>query len=135
MALGSPQTGYTEWEAHNYWWKSVRLWVIPSPWLANVPVSAEVDTGRPGPKLAIFGELDALDIANHRIGQWHGPLLRSQRSVCCPAGHRCCPEGTRRTGWSVRRRDRLVAVPAEEMIQLAFREDLRKKGVIQVRGR
>ena len=67
-----PQTGYTEWDAHNYLvekyealgYKLVLAGKIPG--FGDIPgFYTDVDTGRPGPTLAIFGELDALDIANH----------------------------------------------------------------------
>ena len=101
----------------------------------NIPgFYTEVDTGRPGPKLAIFGELDALDIANH-------PESVNGMAHCC--GHN--GQSAALLGIAAALKEpgaldglcgtiRLVAVPAEEMIQLAFREDLRKKGVIQYMG-
>lgn len=130
-----PQTGYTEWEAHNYLVEKYEALGYTLTLAGNIPgFYTEVDTGRPGPKLAIFGELDALDIANH-------PESVNGMTHCC--GHN--GQSAALLGIAAALKEpgaldglcgsiRLVAVPAEEMIQLAFREDLRQKGVIQYMG-
>ncbi len=130
-----PQTGYTESEAHNYLVEKYEALGYSLTLAGNIPgFYTEVDTGRPGPKLAIFGELDALDIANH-------PESVNGMAHCC--GHN--GQSAALLGIAAALKEpgaldglcgtiRLVAVPAEEMIQLAFREDLRKKGVIQYMG-
>ncbi|MBQ1525110.1 MAG: hypothetical protein IIZ55_08285, partial [Firmicutes bacterium] len=67
-----PQVGYTEWQANEYLierfeamgYKLVRADQDPN--YGKIPgFYTDVDTGKPGPCLAIMGELDALDIANH----------------------------------------------------------------------
>ena len=130
-----PQTGYTEWEAHNYL-KDAFLklgYTLTEP--GDIPgFFTDVDTGRPGPKLCIMGELDALDIANH-------PESVNGMTHCC--GHHA--QGAALLGIAAALKEpgaldgmsgsiRLMMVPAEEMIQLAFREELRKKGVIHYMG-
>ena len=61
-----PQTGYTEWEAHNYLKEQYEALGYRLTEAGDIPgFTAEIDTGRPGPTVAVFGELDALDIANH----------------------------------------------------------------------
>ncbi|MBR2829241.1 MAG: amidohydrolase [Solobacterium sp.] len=136
-----PQTGYTEWDAHNYLvekyealgYKLVLAGKIPG--FGDIPgFYTDVDTGRPGPTLAIFGELDALDIANH-------PESVNGMTHCC--GHHA--QSAVLLGLAAAFKEpgaldglcgkiRLIAVPAEEMIQLTFREELRKKGVINYMG-
>jgi len=136
-----PQTGYTEWQAHNYLvekfqelgYELVLAGEIKG--FGNIPgFYTDVTTGRPGPTLAIFGELDALDIANH-------PESVDGMTHCC--GHH--GQAAALLGIAAALKEpgaldglcgtiRLIAVPAEEMIQLAFREDLRKKGVISYMG-
>ena len=130
-----PQTGYTEWEAHNYL-KDAFLklgYTLTEP--GDIPgFFTDIDTGRPGPKLCIMGELDALDIANH-------PESVNGMTHCC--GHHA--QGAALLGIAAALKEpgaldgmsgsiRLMMVPAEEMIQLAFREELRKKGVIHYMG-
>ena len=50
-----PQTGYTEWEAHNYLVEKYEALGYTLTLAGNIPgFYTEVDTGRPGPKLAIW---------------------------------------------------------------------------------
>ncbi len=136
-----PQTGYTEWEAHEYLkeqyerlgYQLVMAGKIPG--FGEIPgFYTDVDTGRPGPTLAIFGEMDALDIADH-------PESVNGMAHCC--GHNAQSAALLGVAAALKApgaldglcgRIRLIAVPAEEMIQLSFREELRKKGVIHYLG-
>ena len=136
-----PQTGFTEWDAHNYLvekFKELGYDLVLAgeiPGFGNIPgFYTDADTGKPGPVLAVFGELDALDIANH-------PESVNGMTHCC--GHH--GQAAALLGLAAALKEpgsldglcgviRLIAVPAEEMIQLAFREELRKKGVISYMG-
>ena len=130
-----PQTGYTEWEAHNYLVEKFEALGYTLTLAGNIPgFYTDIDTGKPGPKLCIMGELDALDIANH-------PESVNGMTHCC--GHH--GQVAALLGIAAAMKEpgaldglsgsiRLMAVPAEEMIQLAFREELRKQGVIGYMG-
>lgn len=130
-----PQTGYTEWEAHQYLKERFESLGYSLTLAGDIPgFYTDVDTGIPGPKLCIMGELDALDIANH-------PESVNGMTHCC--GHH--GQGAALLGMAAALKEpgalegmsgsiRLMAVPAEEMIQLAFREQLRQKGVIRYLG-
>lgn len=130
-----PQTGYTEWEAHEYLAEKFAALGYTLHCAGDIPgFYADIETGKPGPKLCIMGELDALDIANH-------PESVNGMAHCC--GHHA--QGAALLGVAAALQApgaleglcgsiRLMAVPAEEMIQLAFREELRKKGVIHYLG-
>ncbi len=130
-----PEVGFTEWESHNYLkarWEEMGYKVIEA---GNIPgFYADLDTGRPGPTLCIMGELDALDIANH-------PCSVNGKNHSC--GH--CAQGAAMLGVAaglagehaldgLSGKIRLMMVPAEEMIQLPFREELRQKGIIHFIG-
>ena len=136
-----PQTGYTEWEAHNYLvvkyeelGYEVKL-AGKIPGFGDIPgFWADLDTGKPGPTVAVFGELDALDIANH-------PESVNGMTHCC--GHNGQSAALLGLAAALKEpgaldglcgRIRLIAVPAEEMIQLPFREELRKQGIISYMG-
>lgn len=136
-----PQTGYTEWEAHNYLVEKYQE-LGYEPVLAgkiegfgDIPgFYVDVNTGREGPVLAVFGELDALDIANH-------PESVNGMTHCC--GHHAQSAALLGLAAALKEENaldglcgtiRLIAVPAEEMIQLNFREELRQKGVIKYLG-
>lgn len=137
-----PQTGYTEWIANEYLiekfealgYKLVRA--DQDPKYGKIPgFYTDVDTGRPGPTLCIMGELDALDIANHP---------ESVNGMCHSCGHNAQAAtmlglaATLKTDPSIldglSGKIRLMLVPAEEMIQLAFRSNLIKEGTISYMG-
>ncbi|MBQ1888786.1 MAG: amidohydrolase [Firmicutes bacterium] len=136
-----PQVGYTEWQANEYLierfeamgYKLVRADQDPN--YGKIPgFYTDVDTGKPGPCLAIMGELDALDIANH-------PESVNGMTHCC--GHHAQASGMLGVAAALKEpgaldglsgKIRLMLVPAEEMIQLAYREELRKKGTISYMG-
>ena len=130
-----PQTGYTEWEAHQYLKERFEALGYSLTLAGDIPgFYTDVDTGRPGPKLCIMGELDALDIANH-------PESVNGMTHCC--GHH--GQGAALLGMAAALKEpgalegmsgsiRLMAVPAEELIEIGFREELRKQGVIKYFG-
>lgn len=130
-----PETGYTEWESHKYLkekWEELGYEVKEA---GNIPgFYADVDTGRPGPTLCIMGELDALDLDTH-------PEAVNGKAHAC--GH--AAQGAAMLGVAAGLKGehaldglsgkiRLMMVPAEEAIQIPFREELRKKGVIRYYG-
>ena len=57
----NPETGYREWKTHRYL-KDIFLSLgYELTEAGNIPgFCAEVDTGRPGPTVLVFGEMDAL---------------------------------------------------------------------------
>ena len=130
-----PQTGYTEWEANDY--LAVRFEALGYELnrAGNIPgFVTDIDTGKPGPMLAIMGELDALDIANHP---------ESVNGMTHACGHHCQASGMLAVAAALKEpgaldglsgKIRLMLVPAEEMIQLEFREELRQKGIIKYNG-
>lgn len=126
-----PQTGFTEWEANGYLTEKFESLGYTLTQAGNIPgFYTDIDTGKPGPTLCIMGELDALDIANH-------PESVNGMTHCC--GHHA--QGAALLGVAAALKEpgalnglcgkiRLMMVPAEEMIQLGFREELRKEGTI-----
>ncbi|MBE6884380.1 MAG: amidohydrolase [Ruminococcaceae bacterium] len=130
-----PQTGYTEWEAHAYLKERFEKLGYILTEAGDIPgFYTDLDTGKQGPTLCIMGELDALDIAGH-------PESVNGMTHCC--GHH--GQGAALLGIAAALKEpgaldglcgkiRLMAVPAEEMIQLGFREELRKKGIIKYFG-
>ncbi len=130
-----PEVGYTEWQTNAYMLEKFREYGYEPIEAGNIPgFYVDLDTGRPGPTLAIMGELDALDIAGH-------PESVNGQTHCC--GHNCqCAEmvgiaaALKEPGAldGLSGRIRLMLVPAEEMIQLEFRKGLIEKGVIHYLG-
>ena len=130
-----PEVGYTEWQTHAYLLEKFRSYGYDPIEAGNIPgFYVDLDTGRPGPCLAIMGELDALDIAAH-------PESVNGMTHCC--GHNCqCAEmvgiaaALSEPGAldGLSGKIRLMLVPAEEMIQLEFRKGLMEKGIIKYLG-
>ena len=130
-----PEVGYTEWQTNAYLLEKFRSYGYEPVEAGDIPgFYVDIDTGRPGPCLAIMGELDALDIANH-------PESVNGMTHCC--GHNCqCAE---MVGIAAALSEpgaldglcgkiRLMLVPAEEMIQLEFRKGLIDEGKIKYLG-
>ncbi|MBR5981254.1 MAG: amidohydrolase, partial [Firmicutes bacterium] len=130
-----PEVGYTEWQTNAYMLEKFKGYGYSPVEAGDIPgFYVDLDTGRPGPTLAIMGELDALDIANH-------PESVNGMTHCC--GHNCqCAEmiGIAAALTEPGAMDgmcgkiRLLLVPAEEMIQLEFRKGLIDKGIIKYLG-
>ena len=130
-----PQTGFTEWQANEYLTEKFESLGYTLTQAGNIPgFYTDLDTGRPGPTLCIMGELDALDIANH-------PESVNGMTHCC--GHHAQCAALLGVAAALKQpgaldgmcgKIRLMVVPAEEMIQLGFRENLRKEGTIAFFG-
>ena len=130
-----PQTGFTEWDAHGFLAEKFRALGYELIEAGSIPgFYTDIETGKPGPKLCIMGELDALDVANH-------PQSVNGMAHCC--GH--CAQAAYMLGLAHAFREpgvldnfsgsiRLMLVPAEELIQIGFREQLREDGVITYMG-
>lgn len=130
-----PQTGYTEWEADGYLSSRFEEMGYSLTRAGNIPgFYTDIDTGKPGPTIAVMGELDALDIANHPEsvnGMTHCCGHHAQGAAMLPLAHALKEESALD---GLCGKIRLMLVPAEEMIQLPFRESLIKKGVIKYLG-
>ncbi len=130
-----PEVGYTEWQTNAYLLDKFRSYGYDPVEAGDIPgFYVDLDTGLPGPTLAIMGELDALDIAAH-------PESVNGMAHCC--GHNCqCAEmvgiaaALSEPGAldGLCGRIRLMLVPAEEMIQLEFRKGLIEQGKIKYLG-
>lgn len=133
----SPETGYKEWKTTAYMEKIFEDLGYSLVKAGNIPgFYTDLETGKPGPKVAILGELDSLAVASH-------PDADPETKAVHACGHnvQCAvlagvaaalkqPGALDGLCGSIR----LMAVPAEEMIQIGFREELRKKGIIHYFG-
>lgn len=132
-----PETGYKEWKSHAYLAEQFEALGYILEKAGNIPgFTAEVDTGREGPTVAVFGELDGLIVPTH-------PEADPETGAVHACGH--CQQGAALLGLAAALKEpgaldcwcgkiRLVAVPAEELIEIPFREQLRKDGVIRYFG-
>ena len=133
----NPETGYREWKTHAYLAGIFRDLGYPLTEAGDIPgFYTVVDTGRPGPEVLIFGEMDGLIVPTH-------PEADPQTGAIHACGHAAQCAALVGIAAALREpgaldglcgRIRLCAVPAEELIEIAFRLELRKKGVIRYMG-
>lgn len=133
----NPETGYREWKTHAYLEEAFAKLGYELTLAGDIPgFTAMVDTGRPGPTIAVFGELDSLICNAH-------PEADPETGAVHACGH-CCQTAAL-LGLAAALKEPgaldamcgkilLVAVPAEELIEVEYREQLRKKGIIRYFG-
>lgn len=133
----NPETGYKEWKTHGYMDAVFRDLGYELTLAGNIPgFTAEIDTGKEGPTIAVFGEMDALICGTH-------PEADAQTGAVHSCGH--CAQTAALIGLAAALKEegaldglcgkiRLVAVPAEELIEVEYREELRKQGIIKYFG-
>ena len=133
----NPETGYKEWKTHAYLKDLYEKLGYRLTEFGDIPgFYTDIDTGRPGPCLAVFGEMDALIVPTH-------PECDPETGAVHACGHNCQSAALyglaagltapgARDGLSGR--IRLIAVPAEELIELEYRQSLIDRGVIRFCG-
>lgn len=133
----NPESGFREWKTTAYMEKKFEELGYTLVKAGNIPgFYADLDTGRPGPKIAILGEQDSLIVGNH-------PDADPETSAVHACGHhaQCAillgvaaalkePGALDGMCGSIR----FMSVPAEELIELGYREELRKQGIIKYFG-
>lgn len=133
----NPEPGYREWKTHAYLEEEFAKLGYELTLAGDIPgFTAEVDTGRPGPTVAVFGEMDSLIVRTH-------PDADPQTGAVHACGH-CC-QAAALLGLAAALKEPgaldglcgkilLVVVPAEELIELEYRSELRNKGIIRYFG-
>lgn len=129
----NPETGYREWKTHNYLkaqFEQLGYTVVEA---GNIPgFYADIDTGKEGPMLVIFGEMDGLIIPEHpecdpKTGAVHACGHVAQVAALVGVAAALKEEGALD---GLCGKVRLVAVPAEEGIEVDFRRKLVEDGII-----
>lgn len=150
----NPETGFREWKTHEYLTGVFKSLGLEPKTFERIPDSVAIksaedgkdrvfgkipgfyvdfDTGRPGPRLAIFAEMDGLLIPTHpecdsRTGAVHACGHHAQcAALVGVAAGLSAPHALDGLSGAIR----LIVVPAEEGIENDFRGDLVKKGVIR----
>lgn len=133
----NPEPGYREWKTHAYMKQQFEALGYEVTEAGNIPgFYTDIETGRPGPKLAIFAEMDSLIVASH-------PECDPETSAVHSCGHNCqCAAmiGIAAAFKADGALDdlsgsiRLIVVPAEELIEVGYRKQLQKDGVIRYMG-
>ena len=80
---GMPELGFREWKTHGYLKARFEELGYTVTELGDIPgFYTDVDTGRPGPKIVVFGELDALPCPAH-------PEADPETGAAHACGHDC----------------------------------------------
>ncbi len=132
-----PETGFREWTANAYMKEIFQNLGYSLTEAGNVPgFYADLDTGRPGPTVCILGELDSLLCSTH-------PDANAETGAVHACGHNAQCATLAGVAAALKEpgaldgmcgKIRLMAVPAEELLEIGYREELRKKGVIRYLG-
>ena len=130
-----PQTGFTEWQAHGYLTNRFTALGYQLTCAGDIPgFYADLETGRPGPKVCVLAELDALDIPGHPEAVNGIAHLCGHHGQCAAllglAAALKEPGALDGMSGSIR----LMLVPSEELVQVSFRDGLLKKGTIRYFG-
>ena len=133
----NPETGYKEWKTHKYLKDAFEALGYEITEAGNIPgFTALVDTGRPGPTLGIFGEMDGLIVPGH-------PEADPETGAIHACGHCCQVAALLGVAAALKEpgaldglcgKILLIVVPAEELIEIEYRTEERKKGNIKYFG-
>ena len=133
----NPETGYKEWKTHKYLKEQFEKLGYNLVEAGDIPgFYTEIDTGIPGPTVAVFGELDALTVPTH-------PECDPETKAVHACGHCCQTAALLGIAIALKAEGatdgmcgkiRLIAVPAEELIEINYRKELRNRGIIKYYG-
>ncbi len=129
----NPELGFFEWKAHEFLKKKFEDFGYEVKTAGNIPgFIAELDTGRPGPCVALMAEMDALVCREHpaadRVtGAVHACGHNAQDAELIGAAYVLRDE---RVLADLCGKIRFMVIPAEEL-QVEEREKLRRDGVIR----
>ena len=130
-------TGYREWKASDYLAELYEKLGYTLTRAGDIPgFYTDIDTGKPGPKILVFSELDGLTVPDH-------PHADPETGAAHACGHhaQCAalygvaaalknPEVLEGLSGSIR----LCVVPAEEGVRNDFLKELRERGIVRYSG-
>lgn len=129
-----PETGFREWNTHRYLKETFENLGYTVTEAGNIPgFYTDIDTGRPGPKVLVMAELDGLLCPAHPEsvdGKAHSCGHHAQCATLVGIAAALKEPGVLdNLCGSVR----IMTVPAEELIELEYRDGLREQGIIRYR--
>ena len=133
-----PETGFREWDTQAFFLSEMeKLGYRDFVKAGDIPgFYTDIDTGLPGPTLVFMGEMDSIINFSH-------PYCDKETGAAHACGHNCQSASLLGTAACLKEEGalsglcgkiRLMFVPAEELLELGFREELRKKGIIEFYG-
>lgn len=132
-----PETGYREVKTSKYMEDAFEKLGYTLTKAKDIPgFYTVVDTGRPGPEILILGELDSLICPTHKecdpkTGYVHACGHHAQCAALLGIAAALKEPGILEKFCG---KIRLCAVPAEELIEIGYRTELRKQGTIKYFG-
>ena len=130
----NPETGYKEVKTSRYMAKVFQELGYELVFAGNVPgFYTTIDTGRSGPTLLVLGEMDCVICPQHKeadpdTGAVHACGHNVQCAALIGIAAALKEPGTLD---SLCGKIKLCAVPAEELLEIAYRSQLKEKGIIQ----
>ncbi|PKB61069.1 MAG: amidohydrolase [SAR202 cluster bacterium Casp-Chloro-G4] len=135
--LNNPEPGFREEKTSRYVAGKLReMGISYQDGIAITGIKGVLDTGRSGPTVAVMGELDSLKVLGH-------PHADPETAAAHACGHHCqvammlgVATGLKAVGVLDHLSGRivLIAVPAEEYIEVEYRDELRRQGKIEFLG-
>jgi amidohydrolase len=135
--LDHPEPGFRERKTSQLVARKFRDFDIPFvDGIALTGLKGMLDTGTAGPTVAVMGELDSLKVLEH-------PHADPETSAAHACGHHCQVAMMLGVGIGLKAagalqhlagRVALLAVPAEEYIEIGYRDELRRQGKIEFLG-
>jgi amidohydrolase len=135
--LDHPEPGFREQKTSQLVARKLRDFGIPfTDGIALTGLKGMLDTGNAGPTVAVMGELDSLKVLEH-------PHADPDTAAAHACGHHCQVAMMLGVGIGLKAagvlphlagRVALLAVPAEEYIEIAYRDGLRRQGKIEFLG-
>lgn len=132
-----PETGFKEWRTSKYMEDVFESLGYEITRAGDIPgFYTVIDTGRPGPEILILGELDSIICASHpESDPVTGAVHSCGHNAQCAAlvGVAAALKEPHMLD-ALSGKIRLCAVPAEELLEIEFRKELRGKGTIKYFG-
>ena len=135
--LDNPEPGFREQKTSRFVADKFEALGVPyQDSIAITGLKRMLDGGAPGPTVAVMGELDSLKVLGH-------PHADPETNAAHACGHHCqiammlgVATGLRASGVmaSLAGHVALIAVPAEEYIEIEYRDELRREGKIEFLG-
>ena len=135
--LDNPEPGFREEKTSRLVAETFREMGVPfQDGIGITGLKGMLDSGTPGSTVAVMGELDSLKVLGHP----HADPVTSAAHAC---GHHCqiammlgVATGLKAAGVmeGLAGRVALIAVPAEEYIEIEYRDDLRREGKLEFLG-
>ncbi len=133
----NPELGFREWKTHAYLKEAFSRLGYTVTEAGDIPgFYTDIDTGRQGPKVAVFAEMDALFVPDH-------PECDKETGVVHACGHHFQCAALLGIAIALKKDGaldglsgsiRLIAVPCEEMSDMAYIKSLIEKGTLHFYG-